>query len=291
MPVIIGRDEANGDLGIAVEHKFLAIGSLVPWARAGIGAVATLGARINVSYGPRGLDLIQSGYTPHEVIDRLTQGDARADERQIGVVDASGRSWVFTGSGLASATDGWAGGGFGPNLVVFGHRLRGEMTVTAMAETYLGTAGPIWGRLLAALDSGMRHGGDIREARQHAAALLVVRQGGGRGGHDDRMIDLRVDNHSQPVEELHRLLDIQERLFLPSDAADLVRVDEDLARALQSKLAFIGDYSDSITGVYDAATRAALMKFAARENLDEHLRPDEYIAPRVLERLAINVRT
>ncbi len=288
MTVIVGRDPANGDLGIAVARKFLAIGALAPHARAGVGAIATLGYRINTSYGPRGLDLLASGAEPEEIARLLTSGDELAGQRQIGIVDAQGRSAIFTGADLTSSKDGWAGGVHGPNIVAMGSRLQGEATVTAMADTFERTRGSLWERLLAALDAGQRMGGDIRERwQQHSAALLVVRQGGGRGGFDDRMIDLRVDDHDHPVEELQRLLRIHEYLFLPCDPADLVPVDEELARALQAKLAFMGDYDGSITGTYDAATRTALEQFAARENLEERLQPDGRLDPKVLERLQI----
>jgi uncharacterized Ntn-hydrolase superfamily protein len=286
--VIIGCDPANSDLGIAAARKFLSVGALVPWARAGVGAIATLGSRANTSYGPRGLELLASGAEPEEVVRLLTSSDERAGQRQLGIVDAQGRSAIFTGTDLTSSKDGWAGGIHGPNVVAMGNRLQGEATVTAMADTFQQTSGPLWERLLAALDAGLRMGGDIRERwQQHSAALLVVRQGGGRGGFDDRMIDLRVDDHDHPVEEIQRLLRIHEYLFLPCDPADLVPVDEELARALQAKLAFMGDYDGSITGDYNAATRTALEQFAARENLEERLQPDGRLDPKVLERLQI----
>lgn len=290
MPVIIGRDAETGDMGIALSRKFLAIGALAPAARAGVGAIATLGHRINTGYRARGLDLLARGRTPKEVIGLLTRDDPLASIRQVGIVAANGDADVYTGTALESSKDGWAGGGFGPNLVVFGHRLRDEHTVIAMAETFQRTRGRLWVRLLAALDAGMDRGGDIREGRQHSAALLVVGEGHGRGRSEGRLIDLRVDDEHRAVDQLHRLLKIHERLFLPPDPADLVPIDTDLARALQAKLAFEGDYDGSITGVYSAATRAALEKFAARANLEEHVRSDARIDPRLLERLEIRPR-
>lgn len=290
MPVIIGRDPVTGDLGIALSRKFLAIGAIAPAARAGVGAIATLGHRINTSYRARGLDLLASGRSPREVIRLLTRDDPLASVRQVGIVAANGAAMVYTGTDLESSKDGWAGGGFGPDLVVFGHRLRDERTVTAMAETFQVTRGRLWVRLLAALDAGMDLGGDIREGHQHSAALLVVGKSTGRGRFDDRLIDLRVDDERRAVDQLHRLLKIHERLFLPPNPADLVPITTELARALQSTLAFHGDYDGSITGVYDAVTRAALEKFAARVNLEEHVRLDDRIDPRLLERLEIRPR-
>jgi uncharacterized Ntn-hydrolase superfamily protein len=287
MPMIVGRDPSNGDLGVAVAQKLLAIGALTPHAQAGVGAIATLGAAVNTSYGPRGLELLASGAAPEDVVQLLTSSDVRAGQRQFGIVDGQGRSATYTGADLASAQDGWAGGVYGPNVAVVGHRLRGEATVMAMADTFLQTQGQLWERLMAALDTGLTMGGDIRDRRQYSAALLVVRQGGGHGGLDDRMIDLRVDDHRRPGDELYRLLRIHEQLFLPCNPAELVTVDTDLARLLQAKLASLGDYDGSITGTYDAATRTALKKLAWRENLEERLRPDGRIDPRLLDRLQI----
>jgi uncharacterized Ntn-hydrolase superfamily protein len=290
MPMIVGRDPINNDLGIAVAKKFVAIGALAPYAMAGVGAIATLGSRANTSFGPRGLELLASGRTPDEVVRMLTSGEERAGQRQLAIVDARGRSAVYTGAELESSKDGWAGGVHGPNFAVAGSRLRDEGTVKAMADTFQLTRGSLWERLVAALDAGLNMGGDIRTRRQHSAALLVVRQGGGRGGFDDRMIDLRVDDHPRPVDELQRLLKIHEQVYLPCDPARLVPIEEELTRAMQARLAFIGDYQGSITGVYDAATRAAVERFAARENLEEQVRADGLIDPRLLERLDVRVR-
>jgi uncharacterized Ntn-hydrolase superfamily protein len=288
MSVIVGRDQDNGDLGIAVARKFLAIGALAPWARAEVGAIATFGARINTSYGPRGLELLASGMAPDEIVQLLTRGDALASHRQVGIVDGQGRSAIFTGPALKSSEDGWAGGVHAPNFVAMGSRLHSEATAIAMADTFQRTEGQLWERLLAALDAGLRMGGDVRERReQHSAALLVVRQGAGRGAYNDHLIDLRVDDHEHPVEELRRLLAIHEELFLPSDPADLVPIDEELTRALQARLASSSDYQGSITGNYDTATREALKKYAARENLEERLQDDDRLDPKVLERLQI----
>jgi uncharacterized Ntn-hydrolase superfamily protein len=289
MPAIVGRDPATGDLGVAVAQKIVAYGALAPWAQVGVGAVATLGRIINTSYGPRALRLLANGRSPQEVIQLLTRDDERPTQRQIALVDAHGRAAVFTGSGVMSSKDGWAGGFQRLNVAVAGSRLNDESTLVAMADTFERTTGPLWERLIAALDAGLTAGGDIRTRKQHSSALLVVRKGAGRGGFDDRMIDLRVDDHPRPVDELYRLLAIHHRLFLPCDPSKLVPVTRQLARALQARLAFIGDYEGSVNGVYDAATREAVARFAARENLEEHVRADERIDPRVLEHLDVRV--
>jgi uncharacterized Ntn-hydrolase superfamily protein len=158
-----------------------------------------------------------------------------------------------------------------------------EDTVTALAETFQRTTGPLWHRLVAALAAGQRAGGDRRG--QQSAALLVVRAGGGYGGFNDRLIDLRVDNHPQPIDELAQLLEQHELLFLPSDPADLIPIDAALATELQERLTRTGDYHGPITGVYDAATRAALESYAGRENLEERLQPDARIDRKLLDYL------
>lgn len=275
---IVGYDPTTGDLGIAVESKFLAVGAVVPWARAGVGAVATQ-SWANTAYGPRGLDLLAAGKTPDEVMEILTSGDDRASQRQAGIVDAAGRSATFTGGDCHA----WAGGVAGPNFAAQGNILVGEATVTAMAEEFQRVTGPLWDRLVAALAAGQRAGGDKRG--QQSAALLVVREAGGYGGFNDRLIDLRVDDHPRPIEELTRLLEIHALLFLPPDPADLMPIDATLARELQERLTHTGDYRGDLTGVYDAATGTALESYAGRENLEERLQQDARIDRKVLEYL------
>ena len=275
---IVGRDPANGDLGIAVQSKFLAVGAVVPWARAGVGAVATQ-SWANTSYGPRGLDLLAGGKSPEEALAAVTGSDDRADQRQAGIVDAQGRSATFTGLACVS----WAGGVAGPNFAAQGNILVGEATILAMADTFQRTAGPLWHRLVAALAAGQRAGGDRRG--QQSAALMVVRVAGGYGGFNDRLIDLRVDDHPRPIDELARLLEMHELLFLPSDPADLILIDAALATELQERLTRTGDYHGPISGVYDEATRAALESYAGRENLEERLQPDARIDRKLLEYL------
>lgn len=275
---IVGFDPRTGDLGIAVQSKFLAVGAVVPWARAGVGAVATQ-SWANTAYGPRGLDLLAAGKTPDEAMKILTDGDERASQRQVGIVDAAGRSATFTGGDCHA----WAGGIAGPNFAAQGNILVGEATISAMAEEFLRASGPLWDRLVAALAAGQRAGGDRRG--QQSAALLVVREAGGYGGFNDRLIDLRVDDHSRPIEELARLLEIHALLFLPPDPADLLPIDAALARELQERLTRTGDYHGDLTGAYDTATHAALEGYAGRENLEERLQADARIDRKLLEYL------
>ena len=264
---IVGRDPQTGDLGIAVQSKFLAVGAVVPWAQAGVGAVATQ-SFANTSYGPKGLVLLAGGMSAQEALAALTASDDHPEQRQAGIVDAQGRSATYTGPKCFV----WAGGISGPNFAAQGNILVGEATVTALAETFQWAQGPLWRRLVEALAAGQRAGGDSRG--QQSAALLVVRAGGGYGGFNDRLMDLRVDNHAQPIDELARLVEMFELYFLRPAPEDLLPIDAALASELQRLLTQSGDYKGPVTGAYDEATHAALERYGGRENLEERLLHD-----------------
>ena len=264
---IVGRDAETGDLGIAVQSKFLAVGAVVPWARAGVGAIATQ-SWANTSYGPRGLESLAAGRSAKEALDALVAADERPEQRQAGIVDARGGSATYSGPGCFP----WAGGIAGPNFAAQGNILVSEATVVALAETFEGTAGPLWRRLLAALAAGQAAGGDSRG--KQSAALLVVREAGGYGGFNDRFIDLRVDDHPSPIEELARLMDIHELLFFKPAPEDMLLLDSSLTAELQGLLTRSGDYAGPASGAYDEATFRALERYGGRENLEERLAHD-----------------
>jgi uncharacterized Ntn-hydrolase superfamily protein len=207
---IVGFDPATGDLGVAVESKFFGVGSVVPWARAKVGAIATQSSA-NITYGPEGLALLESGKTAKETLDQLTAADSGRDNRQAGVVDAKGNSASFTGT----KCNAWAGHIEGTNYCAQGNILTGEEVVKAMASAYE-TARKVEGSeladwLMAALEAGQQAGGDKR-GRQ-SAALLVVREKGGYAGGNDRYIDLRVEDHTEPIQELNRLLEMHKKFY------------------------------------------------------------------------------
>jgi uncharacterized Ntn-hydrolase superfamily protein len=264
---IVAFDPQTGDLGVAVQSKFLAVGAVVPFAAAGVGAVATQ-AWANTSYGPRGLDLLAAGKSPEEAIAALTGADDRLQQRQVGIVDAQGRSATYTGASCFP----WAGGMTGSNFAAQGNILVGEDTVRALAETFQRAQGSLAHRLVEALAAGQRAGGDSRG--QQSAALLVVRGASGYGGFNDRMIDLRVDEHPQPIDELARLLEYYELLFLKPLPEDLLPIDATLATEVQQLLTRSGDYTGQVTGIFDDATFQALERFGGRENLEERLLHD-----------------
>ncbi|MFB0557822.1 MAG: DUF1028 domain-containing protein [Candidatus Bathyarchaeia archaeon] len=198
---IVTYDPANGDLGVGVQSKYFSVGPVVPWAEAGVGAIATQ-AWVNVSYGPKGLTLLKEGLPVEEVIRILTENDEGRERRQLGVIDANGNSASYTGSECTP----WAGSRQGENYSVQGNILEGEKVVVAMAEAFESSVGELAERLVAALEAGQEAGGDAR-GRQ-SAALLVVRDGAGRAGYGDKYIDLRVEDHRTPIRELRRLLNM-----------------------------------------------------------------------------------
>ncbi len=273
---IVAFDPDTGDLGVAVQSKFLAVGAVVPYARAKVGAVATQ-SYANLLYGPEGLALLEAGLSPEEAIRRLTEKDPDARLRQVGIVDARGRAAAYTGDGCFP----WAGHRVGPNVAVQGNILMGPETVDAMYETFVGARGDLAERLVAALAAGQEAGGDRRG--QQSAALLVVREGGSYGGFTDRYIDLRVDDHPRPIEELARLLKLWRVYFQPPRPEDVLPLTEELTREIQHHLRERGFYHGEITGRFDEATRQALRAFAGMENLEERLFEGERIDRTVLE--------
>lgn len=199
---IVGVDPEAGEAGVAVASRFFAVGTVVPHARADVGAVATQ-AFAETSYGWRGLDLLERGLSPGEVVDVLTRDDERGDRRQLGVVAAGGESATYTGENCMV----WAGGRQGPSYAAQGNILTGEDVVTAMERSFVASAGkPLAERLYEALKAGDAAGGDSR-GRQ-SAAILVVRDKAGYGGHTDHAVDIRVDDHADPIGEIGRLLGI-----------------------------------------------------------------------------------
>lgn len=280
---IVARDPQTGELGIAVQSKFLAVGAVVPWAKAGIGAIATQ-SWANTTYGPRGLELLASGLPASEVLAQLTRDDDKRASRQVGIVGITGTPATYTGEECFP----WAGGLIGEHYACQGNILVGEDTVLAMARTFEETTGHLCDRLIAALAAGQTAGGDSRG--QQSAALLVVREGGGYEGFNDRYIDLRVDDHPHPIDELHRILQLHKLYLSPTEPGDIMVIDHALAVELQELLTKSGDYLGSITGSYDESTRDAFRKFSGRENLEERWFEDARIDRVVLELMRQKLR-
>ena len=214
---IVACDPKTGELGVAVQSRFLAVGAVVPWAKAGVGAVATQ-SLANTTYGPAGLKLLADGVAPEDVVTRLTEADREKNVRQLGIVNAAGKAATFTGT----ECNAWAGGHAGTNFAAQGNILAGEGVVAAMAESFEKSAASgkeLGQRLLDALQAGQKAGGDKRGMQ--SAALLVVHEGWGYAGLNDRYRDLRVDDHPEPIAELQRIYDLHQRLFpAPRPTAD-----------------------------------------------------------------------
>ena len=278
---VVARDAETGDLGIAVQSKFLAVGAVVPWARANVGAVATQ-SYANVAYGPEGLALLESGMSAQDAMDRLVQDDPQRDERQAGIVDAQGRAATYTGDGCSD----WAGGFAGDGFCCQGNILAGPQVVDAMVEGYTSSTGSFANRLLTSLEAGQAAGGDSRG--QQSAAIYIVRESGGYAGGNDRWIDLRVDDHPEPIAELRRLVMLH-RVYFNLDDADLEPLDDGMLAVVADHLHAIGELPAG--GASRDEVLAALERWAGRENLEQRMRTDNQIDSVVLQMLAASART
>jgi uncharacterized Ntn-hydrolase superfamily protein len=267
---IAACDLLAGQWGVATQSKFLAVGSVVPWAEPHVGAVATQ-AYANPRYGPEGLSLLREGLSAEEVVEQLTSADDGRDHRQLGIVDREGRAATFTGSECLD----WAGGRTGTGYAAQGNILVSGDTVDAMAETFEQSAGePLAERLLDCLDAAQAAGGDSRG--QQSAALLVVEKNGGYANLSDVVVELRVEDHERPLAELRRLYRLHQAIFGETPRDQWLPVDEDLARELRERLARLG-YQGELEDAFD--------RWAGTENLEERVDGIEAIDPVVLEEL------
>jgi len=267
---IVACDLDAGHWGVATQSKFLAVGSVVPWAEPQAGAIATQ-SYANPRYGPDGLALLRDGLSAEEAVERLTAADDDRELRQLGIVDARGGSATFTGSGCFD----WAGGRTGPCYAAQGNILVSEATVDALASAFYDSAGrPLAERLLGCLAAAQLAGGDRRG--QQSAALLVVERDGGYGKLSDVLVDLRVDDHERPIEELHRLYEIHHLLFGTTPRDEWVEVDDELRAELLGRLGRSG---------FDGDLTEALFAWAGTENLEERVEGAEWIDPVVLDEL------
>jgi len=267
---IAACDLEAGRWGVAVQSKFLAAGSLVPWAEPGVGALATQ-AYANPRYGPEGLALLRQGLAAEEVAERLTAADEGREQRQLGIVDGQGRSASFTGK----ECNDWAGGRTGDGYAAQGNILVSGATVDAMVETFERTTGVgLAERLIECLAAAQAAGGDSRG--QQAAGLLVVELDGGYGGLSDVVVDLRVDDHPTPVDELRRIYGLHQALFGVTPQDEWVAVDGELAAELGERLERLG---------FGGELGQALVAWAGKENLEERVDGAERLDPVVLEAL------
>lgn len=262
---IVAFDAASQSWGVAVASKFPAVGALVPWARAGSGAVATQ-ALANTSYGPHGLELLAQGLSAETVLARLLAEDPGKETRQIGLVDAQGRAATFTGRECLD----WAGGVAGASYAIQGNLLAGAQVTQAMEAAFQQTGGDLAHRLHAAILAGDRAGGD-RRGRQ-SAALMVVKAQGGYGSFTDRMLDYRVDDDPDPVVKLGELVNLHYLHFGKSPENERIQLRGAPLLEMQTTLQRLG-YLKQSSGVYDAATRDAFRALTGNENFEERCDP------------------
>jgi len=266
---IAACDLDAGQWGVAVQSKFLAVGSVVPWAEPHVGAVATQ-AYANPRYGPQGLELLREGISAQEVVERLTSADDGRDHRQLGVVDAEGGAATYTGTECLD----WAGGRTGEGYAAQGNILVSAETVDALADTFEGSSGLLAERLIDCLAAAQAAGGDSRG--QQSASLLVVERDGGYANLSDVVVDLRVDDHGLPIEELRRIYRLHDETFGKTPREKWIDVDEALAGELRDRLTKLG---------YEGELGDAFSRWAATENLEERVEGAEQIDPVVLDAL------
>jgi uncharacterized Ntn-hydrolase superfamily protein len=267
---IVACDLHAGQWGVAVQSKFLAVGSVVPWAEPHVGAIATQ-SYANPRYGPDGLALLRDGRSAEEAVEALTAADDDRALRQVGIVDGQGRAATFTGSDCHE----WAGGRTGNGYAAQGNILVSEETVDALAVTFEQNGGqPLAERLIECLAAAQAAGGDRRG--QQSASLLVVEKDGGYAKLSDVVVDLRVDDHPRPIPELQRLYGLHEALFGATPRSEWIDVDEALAGELRRRLAGLG---------YDSELEQAFFDWAGTENLEERVDGVQRVDPVVLDAL------
>jgi uncharacterized Ntn-hydrolase superfamily protein len=267
---IVACDLEAEQWGVSVQSKFLSVGSVVPWAEPHVGAIATQ-AYANPRYGPNGLGLLREGLSAQEVVDRLTGEDDGRDHRQLGVVDGQGRAATYTGSECMD----WAGGRTGEGYAAQGNILVSKETVDALAETFESSAGrPLADRLIDCLAAAQEAGGDSRG--QQSSALLVVQQDGGYAGMSDVVVELRVEDHERPIEELRRIYTLHDEIFGTTPRSMWVDVDDDLADELSERLAKLG---------HEGELEEAFTRWTGKENLEDRVDGIEQVDPVVLQAL------
>ncbi len=274
---IAAYDPNDKAWGVAVASKFLAVGSVVPWAQADVGAVATQ-SYAKVTFGPDGLAMMKTGKSASETLTALLAADPEREKRQVGIVDTNGGSAAHTGSECFA----WAGHRTGEGFACQGNILVGAETVDALADVFSVTTGSLEDRLMAALLAADQAGGDKRG--KQSAAILVVKPNGGYGGDNDRYLDLRVDDDPDPVTRLATLVRTHHLFFGKPRKEDQLPITESLARELQRMMQQGGYWKDDITGTWDEASKTAFDALIGNENLEERWRREN---PDHIDRIAL----
>lgn len=268
---IVAYDPEKKEWGVAVQSKFIAVGAIVPYAKANVGAIATQ-AWCNTSYGPKGLALLEQGFTAEETVQTLTRYDPKREHRQVGIVDSFGDVDSFTGKECFE----WAGTIEGENYACQGNILASEDVVLAMSQAYKDTKGDLVERLLAALESGQEEGGDKRG--KQSAAILIVKEKGVYDGGTDNYINIRVDDHPTPIKELGRIFTLYDLSLLKrDDPEDIVKLEGDVLKTIKTILKTDGFYEGAINTKLDVLTKDSLKKWMHTNNFEVKEREDEYM--------------
>ena len=267
---ILGYDASNGDLGVAVQSKFPGVGSLVPYGEAEVGVVATQGFG-NPRHGSAGLPLLRCGATPQQAVEILLNDDSLSHKRQFALVDKKGAVAAHTGADLHT-WDGWAGSAAGHACIALGNGLASNDVVDQMVRAFESSRAPLAERLMTALASGERAGGDIRG--QQSAALLVLRRNGGYGALDDRHVVISIYDHEKPIEELMRCYSLHRLAYFPSEPSNLVPMRPELALELKRLMTVQGFYQGKLDDSWDPATQRRLDLFLGSENYDNRIDND-----------------
>lgn len=268
---IVAYDPIKKQWGVAVQSKFVAVGSLVPYARANIGAIATQ-AYVNTSYGPKGLEFLQQGMTAQEVINKLTSEDSNSSQRQVGIIDSYGNAASFTGEDCYD----WAGHYIGKNYACQGNILASEKVINDMSKAFENAKGDLVEKLFEALEAADAAGGDKRG--RESAAILIVQERGAYDGGTDNYIDIRVDEHPDPINELHKVFSIYDLCILNrDDPKDIVRIENEVLSIILDELIDSGFYSGERVDKYTPTIQSAFTKWLHTNNFEVKEREDDYI--------------
>lgn len=268
---IVAYDPKNDEWGVAVQSKFVAVGAIVPFAKAGVGAIATQ-AYSNTSYGPKGLSLLKKGFTAEETIQKLIEYDDLKEQRQVGIVDSYGNTASFTGKECFN----WAGHIVGKNYACQGNILASKKVVSSMSNAFLDTEGDLIEKLFATLEAGQKQGGDKRG--RESAAILIVKEKGAYDGGTDRYIDIRVDEHPNPIHELRKIFEIYDMCLLQrDDPNDIIKLEGEVLKIVKERLKGDGFFEGEITGDYDNKTNKALKNWLHTNNFEVKEREDNYM--------------
>jgi uncharacterized Ntn-hydrolase superfamily protein len=268
---IVAYDPKKQEWGVAVQSKFVAVGSVVPFANANVGAIATQ-ALANTSYGPKGLDLLKRGLKASEVLERLLKDDDLMQERQVGIVDMKGNVASFTGKNCLE----WAGHIVGKHFACQGNILASEKVIQGMTDAYENTSGDLVEKFFAALEMAQKNGGDRRG--KESAAILIVKKEGAYDGGTDRYIDIRVDEHTEPIKELKKIFEIYDMCLLKrDDPEDIVKLEGSSLKLVKKLLQKDGFYKGEIDDKYDNNTRKALRDWLGTNNFEVKEREDDYM--------------